>query len=61
MSTTWEAAVALALLILALVLGGIALLVEGLRWLLVVALVLLLLAAVTGGRGRTGRPPGTRT
>ena len=47
--------VAVIILILALLLGGVGLFVEALRWLLIIALVLLLIGAVTGflGRGRT--------
>jgi hypothetical protein len=47
--------IALLLLILALVFGGIGLLVEGLFWLLIIALVLLIAGAVTGFRGRGAR------
>jgi hypothetical protein len=44
---------AILLLILALVIGGVGLLVEGLMWLLVIAVVLAVVGAVTGrGRGR---------
>jgi hypothetical protein len=42
--------VAVLILILALVLGGVGLFVEALRWLLVVALILLIVSAVTGRR-----------
>ena len=42
----------LLLLILALVVGGVGLFVEALRWVLIIALVLLILGAVTGARGR---------
>jgi hypothetical protein len=38
------------ILILALVLGGVGLFVEALRWLLIVALILLIVSAVTGRR-----------
>jgi hypothetical protein len=50
--------IAIALLVLALLLGGVGLFVEALRWLLIIALVLLIIGAVTGARGRsaTGRP-----
>lgn len=44
--------IAVLLLVLALVFGGIGLLVEGLFWLLIIALVLLIAGAVTGFRGR---------
>ena len=42
------------LLVLALLVGGIGLLVKGLTWLLIIALVLFVVGAVTGfaGRGR---------
>ncbi len=45
--------VALIVLLLALLLGGVGLFVEALRWLLIIALVLLLIGAFTGWRGRT--------
>ncbi len=41
-----------ALLVLALLFGGIGLFVEGLKWVLVVALALFILGAATGYRGR---------
>ena len=41
-----------ALLILALLLGGAGLFIEGLKWLLIIALVLLVVSALTGFRGR---------
>lgn len=40
------------LLILALVLGGVGLFVEALRWVLIIALVLLLASILTGFMGR---------
>jgi len=40
------------LLILAVVLGGVGLFVEALRWVLIIALVLLLASIVTGFMGR---------
>ncbi len=40
------------LLILALVLGGVGLFVEALRWVLIIAVVLLLISAVMGRAGR---------
>lgn len=43
---------AILLLILALLLGGVGLFVEALRWVLIIALVLLIVGAVTGARGR---------
>lgn len=47
---------ALLLLLLALVLGGVGLFVEALRWVLIVAVVLLIVSAFTGYRGRGGAP-----
>ncbi|HVR32183.1 MAG TPA: hypothetical protein VMS74_05675 [Acidimicrobiia bacterium] len=44
--------VAIVLIILALVLGGVGLAVEALRWLLIIALVLLVWGALTGRRSR---------
>jgi hypothetical protein len=43
---------AILLLILALLLGGVGLFVEALRWVLIIALVLLIVGAITGARGR---------
>ncbi len=43
---------ALLILLLALLLGGVGLFVEALRWVLVIALVLLLISAFTGYRAR---------
>lgn len=43
---------AVVLLIVALIVGGVGLAVEALRWLLIIALVLLVLGAITGRRGR---------
>ncbi len=40
------------LLILALLIGGAGLFVEGLKWLLIIALVLFIASALTGMRGR---------
>jgi hypothetical protein len=40
------------LLLLALLLGGVGLFVEGLTWVLIIALVLLIVGALTGVRGR---------
>ena len=40
------------LLILALLLGGVGLFVEGLKWLLIVALVLIVAGTLTGSRSR---------
>ena len=44
--------IALLILLLALIVGGVGLFVEALRWLLIIALVLILVAAFTGRRGR---------
>ncbi len=41
------------LLILALLIGGVGLFVEGLKWLLIIALVLFVVSLFTGWRGRT--------
>lgn len=43
------------LLVLALILGGVGLFVEALRWVLIIALILLLVSLVMGifGRGRS--------
>jgi hypothetical protein len=41
------------LLVLALLLGGVGLFVEGLKWLLIIALVLIVVSAFTGYRGRS--------
>jgi hypothetical membrane protein len=40
------------LLIAALVIGGVGLFVESLKWLLIIALVLFVVSALTGYRGR---------
>lgn len=45
---------AVLILLLALLLGGIGLFVETLRWLLIIAVVLLILGIVFGRRGRAG-------
>lgn len=42
----------LLVILLALLLGGVGLAVEALRWLLIIALALLIVGAVTGYRGR---------
>jgi hypothetical protein len=42
----------LIILLIALVLGGVGLFVEALRWLLIIALVLFLVGAFTGWRSR---------
>jgi ABC-type multidrug transport system permease subunit len=44
--------IALIVLLLALLLGGVGLFVEALRWVLIIALVLLLISALTGWRSR---------
>ncbi len=41
------------LLILALLLGGVGLFVEGLKWVLIIAVVLFIASFVTGSRGRS--------
>ncbi len=46
--------VALVVLLLALLLGGVGLFVEALRWLLIIALVLLVVGALSGLMGRAG-------
>lgn len=46
---------ALLLLILALLLGGVGLFIEALRWVLIIAVVLLIVGAITGSRGRARR------
>lgn len=45
--------IAIVLLILALLIGGVGLFVEALRWILIIALVLFLVSAVTGWRSRS--------
>lgn len=44
--------IALLILLLALLLGGVGLFVEALRWVLIIAVVLLIVSAFTGFRGR---------
>jgi hypothetical protein len=44
--------IAILILILALLLGGVGLFVEALRWVLIIALVLLVVSAITGRRAR---------
>ncbi len=46
-------ALVLILIVLALIFGGIGLLVEGLLWLLVISLVLIVVGGVLGFRGRS--------
>lgn len=43
---------ALIILLIALLLGGVGLFVEALRWVLIIALVLLVISAFTGWRSR---------
>lgn len=43
---------AVALIILALILGGVGLAVEALRWILIIAVVLFIWGALTGRRSR---------
>jgi hypothetical protein len=45
-------ALAVVLLILALLIGGVGLFVEGLKWILIIALVLLVVSLLTGFGGR---------
>ena len=40
------------LLLLALLFGGVGLLVEGLKWLLIIAVILFIVGLLTGYRGR---------
>jgi hypothetical protein len=44
--------VAVLILILALLVGGVGLFVEALRWMLIIALVLIILSALVGRRSR---------
>jgi hypothetical protein len=46
------------LIILALIFGGIGIIVEGLFWLLIISLILLVVGAVMGSRGRKGAGKG---
>lgn len=48
------------LLILALVVGGVGLFVEGLKWLLVIAVVLLIASIISGAFHGGGRRVGAR-
>ena len=43
---------AVIIILLALVLGGVGLAVEALRWVLIIAVVLLVVGAISGRRGR---------
>jgi hypothetical protein len=43
---------AILLLILAFLIGGVGLFVEALRWVLIIAIALLIVGAITGWRGR---------
>jgi hypothetical protein len=45
------------LLLLALLLGGVGLFVEALRWVLIIAIVLLIVSIFTGYRGYSSRGP----
>jgi hypothetical protein len=45
---------AIIIIVIALILGGVGLAVEALRWVLIIAVVLLVLGAITGRRGRVG-------
>ena len=44
--------IALLILVLALLLGGVGLFVEALRWVLIIAVVLMLISAFSGWRAR---------
>jgi hypothetical protein len=44
----------LLLLLIALIVGGLGLFVEGLKWLLIIALVLFVISFFTGYRSRSG-------
>ncbi len=44
--------VVIILLVLALLIGGVALFIEGLKWLLIIAVVLVVFSLLTGYRGR---------
>ena len=46
----------LLLLLLALVFGGLGLLVEGLKWVLIIAIILFIVGALSGVRARGRRP-----
>jgi hypothetical protein len=48
--------IALAIVLLALVLGGVGLAVEALRWLLIIALAMFIFGALTGYRSRRRIP-----
>ena len=45
-------ALVILLLVAALIIGGVGLFVESLKWLLIIALVLFVISALTGYRGR---------
>lgn len=45
---------AIIIIVIALILGGVGLAVEALRWVLIIAVVLFILGAITGRRGRVG-------
>lgn len=47
-----QVGLALAILLLALLIGGFGLFFEAARWLLIIAVVLFIISAVTGMRGR---------
>jgi hypothetical protein len=48
-------ALVIVLLVLALIIGGIGLLITGLKWLLIVALVLVAVSLISGAAGRRSR------
>jgi hypothetical protein len=45
---------AIIIIVIALILGGVGLAVEALRWVLIIAVVLFVVGAITGRRGRVG-------
>lgn len=45
---------AIIIIVVALILGGVGLAVEALRWVLIIAVILFVVGAVTGRRGRAG-------
>jgi hypothetical protein len=45
---------AIIIIVLALILGGVGLAVEALRWVLIIAVILFVVGAITGRRGRAG-------
>ena len=45
---------AIIIIVIALILGGVGLAVEALRWVLIIAVILFVVGAITGRRGRVG-------